>query len=369
MAQESKNTTNVANNQGTRPILPIKVTYCQGCLMIKGSTVDNIAQQSIHTTMIPQHFIKNRTKRDGNHFHLTLLTQDEMKKVISDLSFNSKDKKIDYIISKANKDLKLTSTSKKNMIHLLSFGIGKANAHKSTTYYCIILWPETLRFRRNLKLSNNTFYPHITIGFAPNDLHNVNKSISTRLPTQNDNENSLNCIQLFEIVKRYSIKKDTPIVLEILELLISELMSNHNKEMLCQILLYRTTVFGSKSQFNDCLNDSLHILKFDPFNVPALISKGIALISMKRPLEAAETFRLSEKILTLYRNAKGDKNQQFAQERLKLFFAVNEEKTWMDRLKKCVSRCRKDTLAVALNPRIRICTKYPTNTRIPNGEI
>ena len=101
----------------------------------------------IQTSDIPQHFIRNRTKRDGNEFHLTLLTQDEMKKVMASLAQNqqlklkSKDKQVDYLISKANKDLKLNSDqakkskkdrheTKNNVTHLYNIGIGKTNTDR-----------------------------------------------------------------------------------------------------------------------------------------------------------------------------------------------------------------------------------------------
>ena len=232
-----------------------------------------------------------------------------MKKVMIDLArnqqlkLNSTDKQVDYIISKANKDLKLKSDkanrsnidTKENMFnsYLYNLGIGKTNAQKSTAFYCVILWPETLKFRRNVKLSHNAFYPHITLGFAPNDIHDVNKGYDTILPIKHDTpspqKTSNDYIELFNIIQRFSIKKDSDIALPILESLIAELMDlstkqSEYKEILCNLLSYRANIFGQKSRFNECLNDSLEILKMDQFYVPALISQSMALLSMKRPL-------------------------------------------------------------------------------------
>eukprot|EP01083_Nonionella_stella_P125120 378323_1 len=352
----------MAHNSKRKSLL--KVTHCQGWVMVKGAIIDAIAEESIkiQNAQIPTHCIGNRKKRDGASFHLTLLTQTEVKSITTTNAKSKKEITIDYIVSKANKDLQLNHTT--NHLHLFNMGIGKANAQKSTCYYAILLWPETLRFRRNVSLSNAQFHPHITLGFNPHDIHKADKSLSTLLPTQNtvyDNYGAL-----FQLTQRFSIKKDTQIILNALEILISHLNPDAHKLLLIQVLSYRANVFGHKSRFTECLNDTLLILTMDPYHVPALISQGIAFLAMKRPLEAAETFRFSQKILNLYTNAKEERNLSHAKQRLSFFFGTGPRQdttanVWIQRIKRGLDQCRKDTLSVALSPRIRISIKYSVN--------
>ena len=237
---------------------------------------------------IPIRALEIRTKRDGDHFHLTLVSKMEVDQV--------KDKKsIDDLLIKARKDLKISgkisqnnhsSTSSNTSLHFISLGMGKANAHQSTTYFAVLLWPELLKYRRGLKLSTDDYHPHITLGFHPSDVHGVNKSMSSLLPSTNPS-NHLDDQNALQILKRFSTKHHSDIVLNALDILLDAISNGKSEDNFkCRVLSFRMNLFGSKSRFADCLQDSLSILKMDPFNVPALASQAICMISMKpaRPL-------------------------------------------------------------------------------------
>ena len=105
--------------------------------------------------------------------------------------------------------------------------------------------------------------------------------------------------------------------------------------------------------------------------------------------EAAETFRFAQNILDLYLNAKT--HQEIACKQLLSFFGddtkydSNDSKSsslqsvieqtkdqcavWSDRIKKGLEKCRRDTLSVALSPRIRISVQYPINHRTAVGAV
>jgi len=361
--------------------MALRVTSCQGCIMVKGEAIDAIARKGIESTEIHARSLKNRAERDGEHFHLTVLSKAEVNSLKGT-------KSVDSLISKARKELKLraeTESASAGVAEppLLSLGVGKGNASKSTAHFCVILWPELLKYRRSLKLSNAKFHPHITLGFHPQDVHgdSANKSMASVLPST---ARALDGRRTLRILRRFSTKNDAQIILDALDLVLAAAADGKSaRNLLCRALSFRMNLLGSKSRFAECLKDSLEILKMDPFHSPALISQAICLLSMKpsRPLEAAETFRFAQKTLDCYLSAKGAANEGVAAKQLLLFFGGDGTESerrgeralslqsararttaqcavWSERISKGLEKCRRDTLSVALNPRIRVSIQY-----------
>ena len=116
---------------------------------------------------VPLSFIKDKQKRDGDKYHMTIVSPPELKKV-------------DKSVLKT-----LLETTKEQHFQYLILGHGV----QKESHYLVCHYPYGDVIRQKLGLSIFDF--HITLGFNKQDIHGVSKGIKTLIEYTNI-ENLLN---------------------------------------------------------------------------------------------------------------------------------------------------------------------------------
>jgi adenylate kinase family enzyme len=122
-------------------------------LFIKYSAIEQYLHK--YSVKIPETFAKSRDARDGNEYHMTIVSPSEL------------NKKIEYNLTDLNDKITV-------------LGLGK----NDDTFYLICNYPAGDRFRSSLNLEPMDF--HITLGFNQKDNHEVNKNIKTLIDVEPD---------------------------------------------------------------------------------------------------------------------------------------------------------------------------------------
>lgn len=154
---------------------PISLRKSKGTVALFGSAIDTCGRMAtelaIRRGIMDDSAKLNRTARDGEHFHLTLLNAAESDKV-SDLAAYSTD---------INEALRRCD--------LLEVGIGKCTSDGNTAVYAVIISPELQKLRRKLIGSSAVTYAflHVSLGFFNSDIHDKRKDISS-IVIQNDHD-------------------------------------------------------------------------------------------------------------------------------------------------------------------------------------
>jgi len=128
--------------------------------------------QQIHTCVtekvlntVPESYRNNRTKRDGLHFHVTILGKDELKLV-------SKEKALQAWEEYAN------------FKSLLNLGLGRLKRGEEETFFVCLAWEDAARFREALGFERKDL--HITLGFRNTDIFTHSKGTERLIQQQPD---------------------------------------------------------------------------------------------------------------------------------------------------------------------------------------
>lgn len=130
----------------------------RGYLGLFGPEINQIAQKWIDLYLVEhqeekiKHSLENRIKRDGNDFHLTVITPQEFKEIKSTFELP---------------DSKRTPS-------IYDLGIGRQTKNGESCHYIVIYSVDLQNLRKKYGLPNKDF--HITIGFSDQDIHDVSKS-------------------------------------------------------------------------------------------------------------------------------------------------------------------------------------------------
>lgn len=117
-----------------------------------------------------------------------------------------------------------SSVDTKPSVPFYDLGMGKLHLHKSVAYFRVLVWPEVHRVRKVLKVSAassgpDPFWPHVTIGFDPSDVHGRNVKKGPQSVVDMD---SIDMEHLFAFVRRRCLpKKDYECIVPVLECVIS----------------------------------------------------------------------------------------------------------------------------------------------------
>lgn len=129
-----------------------------GCLILHGLDVDNIANNNLQH--IPVECRINREKRDGEHYHITIMTAKEVKQCNFDIN-------------------EIENISNCEFYGLV---IGKISNDCTTVYYIEIVFPYAKDLRLKYNLADYDF--HITLGYSFTDIHNISKLNNYNYPLQ-----------------------------------------------------------------------------------------------------------------------------------------------------------------------------------------
>ena len=124
----------------------------------------------------------NRAKRDGEHYHITLLSKDELRRVLASMPSSS-----------ANKSSAVSSLLDSMVEWLIDdwvdLGLGKVidSTTNDKAFFKVLRWPGGAAVRERLHLPPCDF--HITVGFHPHDVHTLRKNEDTLMMIEPIDEN------------------------------------------------------------------------------------------------------------------------------------------------------------------------------------
>lgn len=129
----------------------------------------------------------NRTKRDGDDYHITLIEPSEMKRLKTDPCGSLTEKQILDTIEASNI---------KRSLDLRMVGLGRASNGSASCTYIVVLSNALQKLRKDFNLSSKDL--HVTIGFIESDVHGICKDMKTIYSVNVDNIKQ----QLDEIIKK-----------------------------------------------------------------------------------------------------------------------------------------------------------------------
>lgn len=149
----------------------VRVVQARGSVCLKGPYINNIATKWTQRCSGGKldHAAKRRLERDGNDFHLTVISASELKTIQDECGSD----KTTSIIHSLTQSL-ITQQSRNQLMGLYDLGMG---CHEEQCYFVVIFAPFLQKTRIQLKLPPIDF--HITCGFNDNDLHTIRKGFST----------------------------------------------------------------------------------------------------------------------------------------------------------------------------------------------
>jgi atypical dual specificity phosphatase len=193
---------------------------------------------------IPQEYINNRVKRDGEHHHITLIQKNELE-------------------SKVMIDLLETIKTCKYYSKMFNIGIGRATKGNEEVYYQIIYWPIGNEIRRELNLPPKDF--HVTLGFKNKDIHGINKGYSTLIPRY-INLTLLDSSETFFMAFDYKDHKSDKVKYEFLELLDVFNFPSLDERQKCILLDTRIKIYSKLKDYDNCLSNSMILKKHNPYD-------------------------------------------------------------------------------------------------------
>ncbi|OAD74182.1 hypothetical protein PHYBLDRAFT_144636 [Phycomyces blakesleeanus NRRL 1555(-)] len=141
----------------------LKASYTYLCL--KGRKIDFIGSQD--STRLPFPYIQNRQQRDGNEFHITVISPPDCKELASKRQLPMTNK------TKSDSLRQLLAEAKSQCTDFwenpIDLGPGRIVNNHSQTYFRVIHWPTGQLLRQRMGLTNPAFF-HITTGFHPTDI-------------------------------------------------------------------------------------------------------------------------------------------------------------------------------------------------------
>lgn len=114
-----------------------------------------------------------REKRDGKHYHVTVMNHLEIRKITSTLIEENSPKKQKHglALKKVEDIVNRHFGSADAWEQPVDLGLGRCTSEnkKAVSFYRVVAWPFGQEIRKLLKLGFTNF--HITCGYTPNDVH------------------------------------------------------------------------------------------------------------------------------------------------------------------------------------------------------
>lgn len=172
----------------------IGLRFRGGYISIEGSLIQSIGQQSTEQH-VPAEYRRNKDERDsariskkekslrqqegGQHFHMTFISPPELKQLVrtypplQDIESHKKKATLMSHIMEMMGDAQSWELP-------LDLGLGRARDQESEAFFHVVYWPYGQGIRAKLGLTPTPFF-HITVGFMPKDVHDVDKGLATLL--------------------------------------------------------------------------------------------------------------------------------------------------------------------------------------------
>jgi atypical dual specificity phosphatase len=230
---------------------------------------------------VPAAFQRNRAKRDGDQYHITVLSKDDVRASIKDRSYAAF---FESIAPFAVDDW-------------VDLGLGKAIDRNTNdkAYYKVLHWPGGAAVRHLLQLPAIDF--HITVGFNVHDVHGVCKDQSTLLYNAADDTNATDSldIDVTHLKKRVAAckeKQDFTSILHELSTCIDRAseaaLSVSNHTLLLALCAYVHEKLGNTAE---CIAHADKAIALQPTNSIGYTRKATALMQRKQYQQAAQVLQ------------------------------------------------------------------------------
>jgi hypothetical protein len=113
---------------------------------------------------VPPEYVRNRQRRDGKNFHITLVSGPEVEQLHIQCQDDTLKQRVLDGIAKIPDDW-------------IEVGLGKVEEHDDEAYFVVLDWESANACRLELGLPKKDF--HITLGYKVNDIHSKVKDRST----------------------------------------------------------------------------------------------------------------------------------------------------------------------------------------------
>lgn len=150
-----------------------KLSFSRGSIYLVGAQVNFIATKwkSLFKDAIPKVFFENRAKRDGEEFHMTVVSKARLAE-LTQVTGKSKEALIEEVFE-AGKGVNLAS--------FVDIGVGKASDCEGNVAFFVIISFEKLRIALKSFLDVSSPLFHITLAFNPADVHCASKNLDSLL--------------------------------------------------------------------------------------------------------------------------------------------------------------------------------------------
>jgi protein-tyrosine phosphatase/predicted kinase/tetratricopeptide (TPR) repeat protein len=164
-----------------------QIVFCRGIVTLSGTAVDEVAESGLSN--IDEAWQRARRERDGDHFHVTLLTKADLQRACESLRMNSiSDELVANLHATGMEQPDPESTVEvsrcfASLVEQTSIGLsswvdvgeGRAKDESGEAVFRVVLWPAAAAARRAFGLSPQDF--HISLGFRNHDVHGKSKGL------------------------------------------------------------------------------------------------------------------------------------------------------------------------------------------------
>ena len=330
---------------------------------------------------------ENRRKRDGDGYHMTLISKNEIAQAQEFLAIDGiKVSLLEFVSEYINESTVYAH-------NWFSFGVGEIYGNTAQAYFDICLYPRALALRRRLGLSTKYGF-HITIGFINADVHKRYKSFQHLMNMDSLQNSSTHhtipeLLQAAKYLLQHEIDKNDKSrdglndegikgLLNVADLIynaqnhhVEEIKSTitANDEKLIEIALMKIRLKNKVGDYHDLLFIADKILSIPKFqhidilkvpNIYKLITiissfKGAALVRLGNFLNAIQTLELSykmENILLNYFEEKEDATNANAKKQCK---------KRVERLRVLMKKCKQNLGGKLFTPKLY---KFPRTRHI-----
>lgn len=167
------------------------LTFCRGILALSGRAVDAAAEAGLGN--IDDTWKKARQQRDGDHYHVTLMTKADVQRCADELRSGGDNAVLTDMLKAVDCHLEppestdsaaiaqciatLVAKSPGGLSSWIDIGEGRAKDGTDEAAFRVLLWPAATAVRQAFNLPPQDF--HISLGFCKHDVHAKSKGISS----------------------------------------------------------------------------------------------------------------------------------------------------------------------------------------------
>jgi hypothetical protein len=273
------------------------ITFNRGVLSLCGTAIDEVAERFLGS--VDRSWQDNRRKRDGEHFHVTLLTKAELQRACDHLSSCPDDGELasqfkalglqtiqDDAADVARSIAALLASKPNGLSSWVPIGRGRTKDGSAEATFIALLWPSYASLRRVLGLEAHDL--HITLGFFGHDVHGKPKGVSSLVdgvPTAESLPILLSeATALLEAGRGTDMDSDG--IEQLVEVALLGAVSHGDESTEIASLRALCELHGRMKRGDRLFSSAERLLELDPYDETGTRSRAYALVMLKRYSEA-----------------------------------------------------------------------------------